>query len=135
MIISYSPQGPTCSCFLEKYGEYNYQNCSDTCGPKVKYLDQHVEVEKTACRNSNIKHFDFGRSTYQEGTYRFKKQWGAEPQLLAWQKFTPQGQIIMQAQGEGSSGKLRELIENTWRKLPLGLTIKVGATVRPYISL
>ena len=41
----------------------------------------------------------------------------------------------MQAQGEGSSGKLRELIENTWRKLPLGLTIKVGATVRPYISL
>ena len=87
------------------------------------------------CADNNIKHFDFGRSTYQEGTYRFKKQWGAEPQLLAWQKFTPQGQIIMQAQGEGSSGKLRELIENTWRKLPLGLTIKVGATVRPYISL
>ena len=87
------------------------------------------------CADNNIKSFDFGRSTYEEGTYRFKKQWGAEPQLLAWQKYTPHGQIIIQAQGEGSSGKLRELIENTWRKLPLGLTIKMGATIRPYISL
>jgi len=30
--------------------------------------------------------FDFGRSTYGEGTYKFKKQWGAEPVLLDWQQ-------------------------------------------------
>ena len=28
--------------------------------------------------------FDFGRSTLDSGTYRFKQQWGAEPQQLHW---------------------------------------------------
>ena len=28
--------------------------------------------------------FDFGRSTVDAGTYRFKKQWGAQPRQLYW---------------------------------------------------
>ena len=28
--------------------------------------------------------FDFGRSTVNAGTYRFKRQWGAEPEQLRW---------------------------------------------------
>ena len=35
--------------------------------------------------------FDFGRSTPNEGTFHFKKQWGAEPRELVWEYWTPQG--------------------------------------------
>lgn len=87
------------------------------------------------CADNGIETFDFGRSTFEEGTYRFKKQWGAEPQLLFWQKFGQSGEELPQVQGVGSQSKLRNTIENTWRKLPLGLTIKLGSTIRPYISL
>jgi hypothetical protein len=31
-----------------------------------------------------MKSFDFGRSTMNEGTYKFKKQWGCEPTQLHW---------------------------------------------------
>jgi FemAB-related protein (PEP-CTERM system-associated) len=34
--------------------------------------------------NLGCTEFDFGRSTYNEGTYKFKRQWGAEPIPLAW---------------------------------------------------
>jgi hypothetical protein len=33
--------------------------------------------------------FDFGRSTPGEGTYSFKKQWGAAPSPLHWADFRP----------------------------------------------
>ncbi|RDV29428.1 GNAT family N-acetyltransferase [Alteromonas aestuariivivens] len=87
------------------------------------------------CADNGIRLFDFGRSTYEEGTYRFKKQWGAEPQLLLWKKFNHQAQPLADSGRESGSGSLRAMVENTWRKLPLGFTIKAGALIRPYISL
>ena len=41
------------------------------------------EVLKFAIAN-RYKTFDFGRSTIDSGTFRFKKQWGAEPKQLYW---------------------------------------------------
>ncbi len=79
------------------------------------------------------KEFDFGRSTLGEGTYRFKSQWGAEPQLLNWQKFDINGQLIVESTGDVS--KLRKIVEQTWRKLPVGLSEIVGPKIRRYISL
>jgi hypothetical protein len=32
--------------------------------------------------------FDFGRSTPGEGTFHFKRQWGAEPRELVWEYWT-----------------------------------------------
>jgi FemAB-related protein (PEP-CTERM system-associated) len=42
------------------------------------------EAIRFAIRNG-FKKFDFGRSTPYEGTYNFKKQWGALPVQLNWQ--------------------------------------------------
>lgn len=75
--------------------------------------------------------FDFGRSTFGEGTFKFKKQWGAEPQLLNW--FLPGEQPPLEKPGEPS--QLRRIIEKTWPKLPLGLTTQLGPKIRKYISL
>ena len=88
------------------------------------------------CADNNIKRFDFGRSTFDEGTYKFKKQWGAIPQLLKWQTFTNTGIAITGKEANADSpNRLRAVAENVWRKLPLKITIALGATVRPYISL
>lgn len=76
--------------------------------------------------------FDFGRSSYGEGTYKFKQQWGAKPVLLAWQQYP---QTSPQDEAPSTSGKLRELVENTWRKLPLSATTTLGPKIRKYISL
>ena len=88
------------------------------------------------CADTGIQWFDFGRSTYGEGTYRFKKQWGAVPQPLRWYRQFPSGDItdLNETTTPGTSKK-RQMLEDTWRRLPLPLTIKFGAAIRPYITL
>lgn len=79
-----------------------------------------------------IQQFDFGRSSYGEGTFKFKHQWGAKPILLDWQEHP---QAYDQPEKNSEPGKLRGVVENIWRKLPLSLTIAIGPIVRKYISL
>ncbi|NDV91413.1 GNAT family N-acetyltransferase [Alteromonas sp. 345S023] len=87
------------------------------------------------CANNGIEHFDFGRSTFNEGTYRFKKQWGAEPQLLIWDRFDLEGKQLKQPSQVQKNSRLRPFVEKVWCKLPLALTVRVGGFIRPYISL
>lgn len=94
---------------------------------------------KEACDN-NMRSFDFGRSTFGEGTYRFKAQWGAVPQLLNWYNAASQTSqnFTVQDNDERESapkGRLRPLVESIWAKLPLGLTTSVGPKIRKHISL
>ena len=80
--------------------------------------------------------FDFGRSTYGEGTYRFKKQWGAEPNLLDWQKWGKSGKPETQRAASGGIGrKVRPLVEQGWQWLPAGVTDVLGPRLRRYITL
>jgi FemAB-related protein (PEP-CTERM system-associated) len=78
--------------------------------------------------------FDFGRSTYDEGTYKFKRQWGAEPLPLQWSNLAaPQQQDKPEIQAHPS--QVRALVENIWSKLPLGVTTSIGPKIRKHISL
>lgn len=90
-------------------------------------------VQAWLCQNG-VRVFDFGRSTYGEGTYKFKKQWGAEPGLLQWQRFDNAGQSITAAAAT-SDGKLRALAEQVWRTLPEPLMTMLGSGLRRYITL
>ncbi|MEA1966982.1 MAG: peptidoglycan bridge formation glycyltransferase FemA/FemB family protein [Thermodesulfobacteriota bacterium] len=77
--------------------------------------------------------FDFGRSTQEEGTFRFKKQWGAKPAPLYWSTFS-----IANDSWENDSlqGKSRlEGADDYWRKLPLFVTEIMGPFLRKYIDL
>ena len=88
------------------------------------------------CADNGVNVFDFGRSTYEEGTYKFKKQWGAEPQLLDWQTYDIEDKLIEDlSNSESENNKAREVAESIWRKLPLKLTITIGSLIRPFISL
>ena len=75
--------------------------------------------------------FDFGRSTPGEGTYRFKKQWGAEPQALYWYVLS----TVPVGCASSGHGKKRVILENIWRRSPLSMVNVMGPLVRKYISL
>ena len=76
--------------------------------------------------------FDFGRSTYGEGTFKFKQQWGAQPRLLNWHLPGEQSEPLAIST---KPGKLRTMVENTWSRLPISLTTFLGPAIRKYISL
>jgi FemAB-related protein (PEP-CTERM system-associated) len=83
--------------------------------------------------------FDFGRSSPGEGTYRFKKQWGAQPHELIWSEYHNGAQktASVDPNGTGASGlsRIRPLIEYIWRRLPLTMANWLGPKLRRYITL
>jgi serine/alanine adding enzyme len=76
--------------------------------------------------------FDFGRSTVDEGTYRFKTQWGAKPSPLYWYRFVRDGHSTSTTNAEG---KIMRLAETCWKHLPLPMTRILGPWIRRHISL
>jgi FemAB-related protein (PEP-CTERM system-associated) len=87
--------------------------------------------------DNGYKIFDFGRSSYEEGTFKFKKQWGAKPLLLIWQEFHKSGEKYISENNTNIAkiSKIRPLIETIWKNLPLPLTITLGSKIRKHISL
>ena len=84
-----------------------------------------------ACKSGH-KYFDFGRSTPEEGTHKFKEQWGAKPTPLYWHNIVLNGhQIDENDSGKSKFGKAIEC----WKKLPLPISNRVGPIIRKYISL
>ncbi|MHB8534200.1 MAG: FemAB family XrtA/PEP-CTERM system-associated protein [Sulfuricaulis sp.] len=73
-----------------------------------------------------FREFDFGRSTPNEGTYNFKKQWGALPVPLNWQ-------YLMDAHGHmpelnPGNPKYRAAIR-VWQRLPVSVTKMLGPRI------
>jgi FemAB-related protein (PEP-CTERM system-associated) len=69
--------------------------------------------------------FDFGRSTVDGGTYRFKKQWGAKPTPAVWQYYVRQGSIAAVRPENPSYGRMIRL----WQRLPVALTRLIGPRI------
>jgi hypothetical protein len=85
-----------------------------------------------AC-NNGFRFFDFGRSSPDGGTYRFKAQWGAAPVPLNW------GYISLSADKSPApvTAQRNRLDRFTryWKRLPVGLTSVLGPVIRRQISL
>lgn len=77
--------------------------------------------------------FDFGRSSPDGGTYRFKKQWGAKPSKLYWHYISVDGKPINPVES-GENAKFQKAI-TCWQKLPVSLTRILGPLIRKRISL
>jgi len=69
--------------------------------------------------------FDFGRSSPDAGTWKFKKQWGAEESPAVWQYYLRQGEASDMRPG---SGKYDRVIQ-VWQKLPVWVTRIIGPTI------
>lgn len=103
--------------------------------------------------------FDFGRSTPGEGTFRFKKQWGAEPFSLHWadfsglnvmggdvedgcespmpvaKPFSPSSESTRSTGPIEPMGHLRRAGESFFVNLPISFSKAVGPLLRRNISL
>ncbi|HEY7475198.1 MAG TPA: FemAB family XrtA/PEP-CTERM system-associated protein [Vicinamibacterales bacterium] len=73
---------------------------------------------------------DFGRSTLNEGTYKFKAQWGAEPVALHWEYCLLRGDAVPDQSPKNP--KLRLFVE-TWKRLPLWAANLIGPRVVRHI--
>ena len=69
--------------------------------------------------------FDFGRSTPDEGTFHFKRQWGALPQPLVWEYAGLDGAPPDQSP---KNPKFRLAIA-LWQRLPLAVANRIGPIV------
>lgn len=74
--------------------------------------------------------FDFGRSTRDSGTYRFKRQWGAVEEPLYWYSIPTAGRRHAAADDTSKTAALA----GSWRRLPLTLTRRLGPHIRRYLT-
>jgi FemAB-related protein (PEP-CTERM system-associated) len=71
--------------------------------------------------------FDFGRSKVGTGPFAYKKNWGFEPQLLAYGRWLAPGQAARDT--NPNSAKYRMQVD-LWKRLPLWLANQLG----PFIA-
>ena len=83
------------------------------------------EVLKFAI-SQGVESFDFGRSTIDGGTYRFKRQWGAIPKQLYWHYWLNEGE---QLPALNPSNPKYALMISIWKKIPVLLTKYLGPPI------
>lgn len=71
-------------------------------------------------------HFDFGRSSRDAGTYKFKKQWGAQEVPLYWHYWLKDGRELPRLNPDNPKYRLAI---NVWRRLPVELTKLIGPPI------
>lgn len=72
---------------------------------------------------SGVREFDFGRSSVDAGTYKFKAQWGAKPRQLYWHYWLNAGQEMPNL--TPGSPKFALAI-HAWQKLPVPVANLIG---------
>ncbi|MEO0699240.1 MAG: FemAB, partial [Pseudomonadota bacterium] len=78
-------------------------------------------------RARGMERFDFGRSKTGGGPYKFKKNWGFEPQKLRYAQWTAPGQAARDVDPT-SEAYARKIA--LWKKLPL----PVANTIGPFVA-
>ena len=83
--------------------------CAPTCSSTGRW---------SSSRSSRgFRTFDFGRSTPGEGTFHFKRQWGAEPRELVWEYWTADG--ALGSRPEPEEPEVRAWRSRAWQRLPV----------------
>jgi FemAB-related protein (PEP-CTERM system-associated) len=70
--------------------------------------------------------FDFGRSSIDSGTHRFKKQWDSQDVPLYWVYWVPEGTDVPDLNKENPRYRLAIWL---WQKLPVPVTKLVGPSI------
>ncbi len=94
----------------------------------LKFCPNHAlywTVIERACKEGK-QFFDFGRSSWNANTFKFKKQWMPEPTQLTWQYYLHEVDEVPHISPQNSKYKF---FVNTWRKLPLPIANFLGPKV------
>jgi CelD/BcsL family acetyltransferase involved in cellulose biosynthesis len=78
-----------------------------------------------------FRRFDFGRSSRDSGTYRFKRRWSAQEEPLFWYTIpvTRRHRPPLSRTSKGAA-----LLVRVWQHLPLSLTRRLGPPIRQYLT-
>ncbi|MEN8167640.1 MAG: FemAB-like protein, partial [Pseudomonadota bacterium] len=76
--------------------------------------------------NRGYKYFDFGRSTRDSGTFRFKQQWGAMPKTLYWHYWLNRTNELPLL---NPTNPKYSMMINTWKRLPVVVTKLLGPMI------
>jgi FemAB-related protein (PEP-CTERM system-associated) len=74
--------------------------------------------------------FDFGRSTRESGTYRFKAQWGARPVQLFWHYWLAEGGALPVL---NQSNPKYARAAGIWRRMPLWCANAIGPHIAKHL--
>jgi len=91
-----------------------------TCANMLMYW--HL-LERSIERRQQV--FDFGRSSRDSSTHRFKEQWGAKESSSEWQYYLRKGSI---SDMRPENPRYRRLIR-IWQRLPVAVTRLLGPTI------
>ncbi|MEX0729895.1 MAG: XrtA system polysaccharide deacetylase [Aquisalimonadaceae bacterium] len=80
--------------------------------------------------NRKYEIFDFGRSSVDSGTFRFKKQWGAEPVKTHWHYWLPEGKAMPALRPDNPR---YDIAIRLWKRLPVPVTRLVGPHIVKYL--
>ena len=83
------------------------------------------EILKYAIKQG-YRNFDFGRSSKDSGTYRFKQQWGAQPRPLYWHYWQASGDTLPSLNPDNPRYALAIKV---WQRLPLTVTRALGPLI------
>ncbi|MBZ5626783.1 MAG: FemAB family PEP-CTERM system-associated protein [Acidobacteriia bacterium] len=84
---------------------------------------------KYACEQG-YRVFDFGRSSKDSGTYRFKEQWGARPVQLKWYYWLRDGGPLPELNPQNPK---YAVAIRAWQHLPLPVTTWIGPMISKYL--
>lgn len=116
---------PVAAAFLLGYGdvlEIPWASSLRTTNALGMNMYLYSKVLEYAIEKS-YRYFDFGRSSVDSGTYRFKQQWGAKPQQNYWHYWLDDGGEIPQL---NPSNPKYEMMIAIWKRLPVAITNIIG---------
>ncbi len=87
-------------------------------------------ILKFACEQG-YQTFDFGRSTPDEGTYKFKAQWGAQPVPCYWHYWLADGSATLPE--INPHNPKYEMAIKVWQRLPVPVTKLLGPAIVKYL--
>ena len=115
-----------CALLLHGWGVTEVPTASSLKGynpSNVNMLMYHHLLRRAVERGQRV--FDFGRSTTEGSTFKFKKQWGAVPHPATWQYAVLQGEV---GDMRPDNPRYQRAIR-LWQRLPVCLTRRLGPLI------
>lgn len=128
LLIVYVKHKPVSCAFLVNHGELMEIPWASTIQSANKYNANMWMYRKVLsfAINQGCHYFDFGRSTLDAGTFKFKKQWGAEPCQNYWYTLLPENAQKPELNPDNPKLKIFIML---WKWLPVWLTKIIGPTI------
>ena len=128
ILVVYVNRQPVSCAFLVSYGKLMEIPWASTLKAANKYntnMWMYRQILSFALAQG-CQYFDFGRSTLDAGTFKFKKQWGAEPCQHYWYCLLPDKAAKPELNPDNPKLKLFILL---WKLLPVWLSKIIGPPI------